>query len=162
MTTHEQTDDARGFSLLEMMTVITLVLVLANFSMPIYRSIFVHAREATLRDELFTLRSQIDRFTHDNERGPTSLEELVETGYMGAIPIDPITGSSETWEVESTPAPPNLGGELQVASLSVDGSAPLESRKCIAGRRMFRWRGRHTTVGRDGHGIRDTGLGVWD
>ena len=105
---------SRGFSLLEMMAVISLILILAAFSMPIYRTVVVHAREATLRDDLFTLRSQIDRFTHDNERGPESLEELVEKGYMGSVPIDPFTGSNETWEVET-----------ETDSLSADGSAPL-------------------------------------
>ena len=106
--------DSCGFSLLEMMTVITLILILATFAMPIYHSIQVRAREATLRDDLFTLRSQIDRFTHDNERGPTSLDELVEKEYMGAVPADPFTGSNETWQVET-----------ETTSLSADGSAPL-------------------------------------
>jgi general secretion pathway protein G len=103
-----------GFSLLEMMTVISLILIVATFALPIYRTIVVRAREATLREDLFTLRSQIDRFTHDNERGPASLEELVEQEYMGAVPIDPFTGSNETWEVET-----------ETESLSVDASAPL-------------------------------------
>jgi general secretion pathway protein G len=103
-----------GFSLLEMMMVITLILIMATFAMPIYRTVVIHAREARLRDDLFTLRSQLDRFNHDNERGPASLDELVEKGYMGAIPSDPFTGSNETWQVET-----------ETASLSVDGSAPL-------------------------------------
>jgi general secretion pathway protein G len=114
VTSDERKDNSRGFSLLEMMTVISLILILATFSLPIYRTVVVRAREATLRDDLFTLRSQIDRFTHDHERGPTSLEELVEKEYMGAVPIDPFTGSNETWEVET-----------ETASLSVDASAPL-------------------------------------
>jgi general secretion pathway protein G len=105
--------DPRGFSLLEMMTVITLILILATFATPIYHTVVVRAREATLRDDLFTLRSQIDRFTHDNERGPTSLEELVDKGYMGAVPTDPVTGSNETWQVETQDAP-----------VAVDDSAP--------------------------------------
>ncbi len=60
------------------------------------------------------MRSQIDRFTHDNERGPASLDELVDKGYMGAIPTDPFTGSNETWQVET-----------EDTSLSLDDSAPL-------------------------------------
>jgi general secretion pathway protein G len=110
----ERKDNSRGFSLLEMMTVINLILIMATFAMPIYHFIVVHAREATLRDDLFTLRSQIDRFTYDNERGPESLEELIDKEYMGAVPIDPFTGSDQTWEVET-----------ETASLSPDGSAPL-------------------------------------
>jgi general secretion pathway protein G len=102
-----------GFSLLEMMAVVVLILILATFAMPYYRTIIVRAHEANLRDELFTLRSQIDHFTHDNARGPSSLEELVEKEYMGAVPIDPFTGSSETWQVDP--------GD---ASLAIDDSAP--------------------------------------
>ena len=102
-----------GFSLLEMMTVITLILILASFSMPFFHSVVVRGREAVLREDLFTLRSQIDRFTHDNERGPVSLEELVEEEYMGSVPTDPFTGSKETWQVET-----------QDASLSLDDSGP--------------------------------------
>lgn len=91
---------ARGFSLLEMMTVISLIMILATFSMPVYRSVIVHGREAVLREDLFTLRSQIDRFTKDNERGPASLDELVEKEYMGNIPTDPFTGSNQTWQLD--------------------------------------------------------------
>jgi len=70
----ERKDNSGGFSLLEMIAVITLILTLATFAMPIYHSMVVHAREATLREDLFTLRSQIDRFTHDNFRTVTSGE----------------------------------------------------------------------------------------
>ncbi len=69
-----------------MMTVISLILILATLAMPMYHTVVVRAREVTLRDDLFTLRSQIDRFTHDYERGPSSLDELVEKEYMGAVP----------------------------------------------------------------------------
>jgi len=67
----------QGFTLLEMMMVLILILILASFSLPIYRSIVVRAREAVLRDDLYSMRSMIDRFTLDNHRPPTSLEELV-------------------------------------------------------------------------------------
>jgi type II secretory pathway pseudopilin PulG len=87
-----------GFSLLEMMAVVTFILLLASFAMPSFMTIVVRAHEAVLREDLFTMRSQIDRFTHDNERGPASLEEMVEKGYMGNIPIDPFTGSNQTWQ----------------------------------------------------------------
>jgi general secretion pathway protein G len=69
----------------------------------------VRAREAVLRDHLFTLRSLIDRFTLDHHRSPARLEELVEGGYLGRIPTDPFTGSNETWQVvnEDAPLSPN-------------------------------------------------------
>jgi general secretion pathway protein G len=103
-----------GFTLLELMVVITLILILATFAMPMYHTAKVRTQEAILRDHLFTMRSQIDRFTHDNERGPTSLDELVEQEYIGSIPTDPFTGSNETWQVDT-----------ETESLSIDGSAPL-------------------------------------
>ena len=103
-----------GFSLLEMMAVIDLILILASFSMPMYHSIVVRGREAVLRDQLLTLRAQIDRFTHDYARGPESLDELVDKEYLGAVPVDPFTGSSETWQLDT-----------ETTSLSVDGSDTL-------------------------------------
>ena len=109
----QRKDKARGFSLLEMMTVITIILILATFSVPYFRTVIVHGREAVLREDLFTLRTQIDRFTHDYARGPASLEELVEKEYMGSIPTDPFTGSNQTWLLD-----------MQDANLSVDGSDP--------------------------------------
>ena len=105
--------ESRGLSLLEMMAVVSLILILATISMPIYRSIIVHAHEAVLREDLFTMRAQIDRFTHDNERAPASLEELVAKGYMGSIPTDPFTGSNQTWQVQT-----------ETASIALDNSAP--------------------------------------
>ena len=74
-----------GFSLLEMMAVISLILILATFAMPVYRSVFIHAHEATLREDLFTLRYQIDQYTHDNGHGPASLEELAAQGGRAGV-----------------------------------------------------------------------------
>jgi general secretion pathway protein G len=95
----------QAFSLLEMMMVITVILIIASISAPIYMTAVVRAREAVLRDDLFTLRSLIDRFTLDNRRSPARLEELVEGGYLGRIPTDPFTGSNETWQEQKEDAP---------------------------------------------------------
>ena len=80
-----------GFSLLEMMMVVTLILIIASIASPIYRSVVVRAREAVLRDDLYTLRFLIDRFTVDNGRSPVHLEEIVEKGYLGRLPTDPFS-----------------------------------------------------------------------
>jgi len=72
---------------------------------PYLHDVLVRAREAVLRDHLFTLHSLIDRFTLDNGRAPARLEELVEGGYLGRIPTDPFTGSNETWQEEKEDAP---------------------------------------------------------
>ena len=87
------------------MMVMTLILLAATFTQPIYQNIILHAREAALKDTLFTMRSMIDRFTLDNQRPPESLDEMVEKGYFGDIPIDPITRSKDTWLVETEDFP---------------------------------------------------------
>jgi general secretion pathway protein G len=97
----------QGFSLLEMMMVVTVILIVASISTPIYMTCVVRAREAVLRDHLFTMRSLIDRFTLDNGRAPARLEELAEKGYLGRLPTDPFTGSNETWQAETEDASPS-------------------------------------------------------
>jgi len=99
------TNCAEGFSLLEMMMVVTVILIVASISAPIYMTAVVRAHEAVLADHLFTLRGLIDRFTLDNGRAPASLQEIVEKGYLGRIPTDPFTGSNETWQEEKEDAP---------------------------------------------------------
>ena len=94
-----------GFSLLEIMMVIAVILIVASISAPIYMTAVVRARQAVLRDDLLTLRSLIDRFTLDNRRAPARLEELVEGGYVGRIPTEPFAGSDETWQVQQEDAP---------------------------------------------------------
>ncbi len=91
----------RGFTLLELMMVLTLILILASFAVPTYRVAVTHAREAVLRDDLYTLRKLIDEFTLDKRHAPSSLDELVDAGYLrGGIPVDPFTGRNDTWHVD--------------------------------------------------------------
>jgi general secretion pathway protein G len=100
------TGRTRGFTLLELMVVLTLILILASFTMPSFHVAIVHAREAALRDDLYTMRKMIDEFTIDKQRPPTSLDELVEAGYLRAgIPVDPFTGSNQTWHVDMEDVP---------------------------------------------------------
>jgi general secretion pathway protein G len=94
-----------AFSLLEMMMVVTVILIVASIATPIYQTCATRAREAVLRDHLFTLRALIDRFTLDNGRAPVRLEELVERGYLGRLPTDPFTGSNQTWQEVKEDAP---------------------------------------------------------
>ena len=101
----KSTKRPEGFSLLEMMMVVTVILIVASIATPIYMTCAVRAREAVLADHLFTLRALIDRFTLDNGRAPSQLDELVEKGYLGRIPTDPFTGSNETWQETKEDAP---------------------------------------------------------
>ncbi len=89
----------RGFTLIELMIVISIILILISIAVPIYSQSILRAREAVLRDDLFTMRSVIDQFTLDKQRAPQSLQDLVEAGYLKDIPVDPFTSSRDTWQV---------------------------------------------------------------
>jgi general secretion pathway protein G len=96
----------RGFSLIELMVVLFILLILATMSIPIFTSAIVHAREAVLKDDLYTLRKLVDEYTLDKQKPPTSLSDLVDAGYLrGGVPVDPFTGSSETWQTDSEEVP---------------------------------------------------------
>ena len=88
-----------GFTLLELMIVISIILILISIAAPIYRTSIIRSKEAVLRDDLFTLRSLIDQYTVDKQEAPQGLEDLATAGYLRQVPVDPFTGSSETWEV---------------------------------------------------------------
>jgi len=110
--------NTRAFTLLELMVVITVLLILATMSMPIFQLAIVHAREAVLKDDLYTLRKLIDEYTLDKQHPPSSLDELVDAGYLrGGIPVDPFTGSNDTWKTDVEDVPLN---PTQAASGIVD------------------------------------------
>jgi general secretion pathway protein G len=88
-----------GFTLIELMIVISIMLILLSIAIPNYSQSVVRSKEAVLRDDLFVLREAIDHFTLDKHRAPQSLEDLVSAGYLRVIPKDPITQSSDTWQV---------------------------------------------------------------
>ncbi len=120
-----------GFTLLELMVVMTLILILASMVTPTYQVAVKRAREAVLRDDLHTMRSLIDQFTLDKQRPPSSLQELVDEHYLrGGIPVDPMTQSNQTWQVENEDVPmgpqQSLPGIVEVHSgsdeLSLDGT----------------------------------------
>lgn len=89
---------ARGFTLLELMMVIFIIMLLASIAMPVYNQAIVQARESVLRSNLSTLRSVISQYTLDKQKAPQSLDDLVTAGYLRQIPVDPMT-RQPNWEV---------------------------------------------------------------
>lgn len=89
-----------GFTLIELMIVISIMLILLSIAIPNYNQSIVRSKEAVLADNLFTMRTKIDEFTLDKHRAPQSLEDLVTAGYLRQVPKDPITNSTDTWQVE--------------------------------------------------------------
>ncbi len=95
-----------AFTFLEMMVVMTLILILAAMAVPTLQTTIIRAREAVLRDDLFTMRKLIDQYTIDKQEPPQSLDDLVQAGYLrGGIPKDPFTGSNKTWKVDTEDVP---------------------------------------------------------
>jgi len=89
---------ARGFTLIEMMIVISIIIILTAIAVPIYKQHVLRAREAVLKEDLYSMRQSIDQFTQDKDKAPQALDDLVSAGYMRQIPKDPFTDSDQTWE----------------------------------------------------------------
>jgi general secretion pathway protein G len=93
---------ATGFSLLELMIVITIISILAAIALGRYDRSIQRSKEAVLKQDLFVMRNAIQQYTLDKEAGPTSLDDLVQGKYLSAIPTDPITRNKD-WHPESEP-----------------------------------------------------------
>jgi len=89
----------RGFTLIEMMAVIGIILILLGIALPVYSHSLARAREDNLRQNLETLNKLIFQYTLDKQKAPQSLDDLRTAGYLKSIPED-ITGSVDTWETE--------------------------------------------------------------
>src|SRR6516165_4107616 len=85
---------SRGFTLIEMVVVISLILILVSIAVPIYNRSIVRAKEAVLRQDLFTLRQVISQYTLDKQKAPQSLDDVISAGYLKVVPTDPMTGSA--------------------------------------------------------------------
>jgi general secretion pathway protein G len=97
-----------GFTLIELMVVMSLIVVLATIGLTTYTNSVTRAKEAVLKEDLFRMRDAIDQYYADKNRYPSSLDELVSEKYLRALPVDPFTNTVDTWQtVMSEPEPGN-------------------------------------------------------
>jgi len=122
----QRTPGTRGFTLLEIMIVLTIIAILASIAVPMYQSVILRTREAVLHDSLYTLRSLVDAYTADKRAAPQALQDLVDAGYLREIPEDPMTSSATTWVLEFGEA--MIPGQVTTGIIDVhSGSSEISS-----------------------------------
>ena len=105
-------DRVSGFTLIELMVVVSIIIILAAMGMAQYRSSVIRSREAVLKEDLFRMRDAIDQYYADKGQYPSGLDALVTDGYMRKLPVDPFTTNAESWQtVPSEPDPNNPTAE---------------------------------------------------
>ncbi len=114
----------RGFTLIELLVVVSLIVLLASIALVQYSNSVQRAREGVLKEDLFRMRDAIDQFYADKNKYPASLDELVSEKYLRAIPVDPITGSADTWQtVMSEPDPMNPSADMGIYDIKSGSDA---------------------------------------
>jgi general secretion pathway protein G len=119
-----------GFSLIELMIVMSLIVILAGITISVNANGQTRAREAVLKEDLFRMRDAIDQYYADKNAYPPTLEDLVSAKYLRAVPVDPFTNSTDTWQTtlsELDPANPSaVPGIFDVRSgsdrMALDGT----------------------------------------
>jgi general secretion pathway protein G len=116
----------KGFTLIELMVVMALIVILASIGLVQYGHSVTRAKEATLSEDLFRIRDAIDQYYADKNKYPTTLDTLVQEKYLRAVPVDPFTQSAETWQTTmSEPEPGNPSAEPGIYNVhsGSDGTA---------------------------------------
>ena len=88
-----------GYTLIELIIVMAIISILVAIAVPMYQKSLIRTKESLLKNNLFTMRTVIDEYTFDKQKAPQTLDDLVNDGYLRGIPVDPITGNSQTWRV---------------------------------------------------------------
>lgn len=110
-----RTRGARGFTLIELMVVMAIIVILAGIGTALYTNSITRSKEAVLKEDLFRMRDAIDQYYADKNKYPASLDALVAEKYLRAIPLDPFTNSADTWQtVPAEPDPANPAGEVGI------------------------------------------------
>lgn len=94
-----QSGKRAGFTIMELMVSMAIVLVVISVAVPLYQKSVIRARESVLRQNLFSLRTVIDEYTYDKQKAPQQLDDLVREGYLRQMPLDPIVGNSTSWKI---------------------------------------------------------------
>ena len=88
----------QGFTLIELMIVMSLIVILASIGLAVYTNSITRAKESVLKEDLFRMRDAIDQYYSDKGKYPSSLQDLVSEKYLRSIPVDPFTNSTATWQ----------------------------------------------------------------
>jgi general secretion pathway protein G len=88
-----------GFTFIELMIVMAIIAILMAVALPIYTRSIIRSKESVLKNNLYTLRTVIDEYTYDKQKAPQTLQDLVTDGYLRQVPIDPITGTADSWRL---------------------------------------------------------------
>ena len=120
-----------GFTFVELIVVISVILLLITVAIPIYQKTIIRAKESVLKQNLTTIRTVIDNYSYDKMKAPQTLQDLVSDGYLKEVPMDPMTGSNSSWKIIMEDASQALNqsepGIFDVRSgsdkTSLDGSA---------------------------------------
>ena len=121
----------RGFTLIELIIVLSIIGLLVGIGLPTYKSAATKAKETVLKENLFILRKLLDQYAQDKGKYPASLQTLVQESYLRSIPVDPMTRESTTWiEVRELPSPEDpmlneIPGVIDVKSGS-EKKSPLD------------------------------------